>query len=351
MQKQLQLTRLFTILCSLTVLCTGCASKWTLPVEPSAEPIQWRDGSNVTRATYLGSIREFKETGITVSGVLKAIVFGSNKSDNTIKRPVAVAVGRDDRVAIADLGCACVHLYVPSQQKYRRIYSAGKEELQTPVSVAFDDESRLYVSDSTRQAIYLFDREGAPISAIKTAGSETFQRPTGLTYASDKKTLYAVDTLAKKVYAFNVSGNLLFSFGGPGEQQGQFNFPTHIVMSPDGRVYVTDAMNFRIQGFDAAGKALSFFGHHGNGSGDFALPKGIAVDQAGVIYVVDNLFGNIQLFDATGSFLFTIGRGGTGDGEFSLPSGMFLADGSKLYVCDTYNQRVQIIKLSGGDVK
>ena len=345
------LTHFFTALCALAVLCAGCASKWSLTVEPPAGPVQWRDESNVARATYLGSIREFKETGITVSGVLSAIVFGSRTSDNSIKRPVAVAVGRDDRVAIADLGCSCVHLYVPSEQKYRRIYGARKEELRTPVSVAFDDESRLYVSDASGQAIYVFDREGAPLSSIKQAGYNALQRPTGLSYESGKKILYAVDTLAKKVYAFETSGVLLFSFGGPGEQQGQFNLPTHIVTSPDGRVYVTDAMNFRVQRFDADGKFLSSFGHHGNGSGDFALPKGIAVDQAGVMYVVDSLFGNIQLFDMTGTFLFTIGSGGTGDGEFSLPSGLFLTGGSKLYVCDTYNQRVQIFKLSGGEAK
>jgi DNA-binding beta-propeller fold protein YncE len=302
-------------------------------------------------ATYLGSIRAFKETGVTISGVLRSIAFGSSKSDNTIKRPVAVAVGRDERVAIADIGCACVHLYIPSEQKYRKIYGAYKEDLLTPVSVAFDDESRLYVSDSTAHAIYLFDREGAPLSSIRTAGRDALQRPTGLTYMSGSKILYAVDTLAKKVYAFNPSGALLFSFGGPGEQQGQLNFPTHIVSSPEGGLYVTDAMNFRIQRFDAAGRFLSSFGHHGNGSGDLALPKGIAVDQAGIIYVVDNLFGNIQLFDLTGNFLFTIGSNGTGDGEFSLPSGLFLAGGGQLYVCDTYNQRVQIIKLSFGEAK
>jgi DNA-binding beta-propeller fold protein YncE len=346
-----KLTHMFMGLCALAVLCAGCASKWSLTVESPGEPVQWRDGENVARATYLGSIREFKETGVTISGVLRSVVFGSRKSDNTIKRPVAVAIGRDDRVAIADLGCACVHLYVPSEQKYLKIYGARKEELLTPVSVAFDDESRLYVSDSTAHTIYVFDREGAPLSSIRTAGKDALQRPTGLTYASGEKILYAVDTLAKKVYAFNASGALLFSFGGPGDQEGLFNFPTHIVTSPDGRVYVTDAMNFRVQRFDAAGKFLSSFGHHGNGSGDLALPKGIAVDQAGVIYVVDNLFGNIQLFDLTGSFLFTIGRGGTGDGEFSLPSGLFLAGGSQLYVCDTYNQRVQIFKLNGGEAK
>jgi hypothetical protein len=348
---QKQRTHFFTCLFVIAVLCAGCASKWSMTVESRTDPIQWRDDENTAKATYVGSIRGFKEKGTTVSGVLKAVVFGSSKSDNTILRPVAVSIGRDDRIAIADLGCSCVHLYVPSEQKYRKIFGARKEELQTPVGVAFDDESRLYVSDSTRRAIYVFDRDGAPLSSIKMAGTDAIQRPTGLSYASGRNILYAVDTLAKKVYAFNASGALVRSFGGPGERQGQFNLPTHIVTTPDGRVYVTDAMNFRIQVFEADGRFLTSFGHHGNGSGDFDLPKGIAVDKAGIIYVVDSLFGNIQLFNLSGRFLFTIGSGGTGDGKFSLPSGLFLDVRSKLYVCDTYNQRVQIFNINAGEAR
>ncbi len=329
----------------------GCASKWSPAVETSAEPVQWRDDANVARATYVETIRGFKETRSTLSSILQSIVHGNRESDYSLRRPVAAAIGRDNRIAIADTGCACVHLYIPSEQKYRKLYGARNEELRTPVSVVFDDESRLFVSDSSRGAISVFDREGEPAGSIKKAGADPLLRPTGLSYAPGKKILYAVDTLANKVYAFDAAGELLFSFGGPGAQRGQFSFPTHIVTRTDGRVYVTDAMNFRVQAFDASGVFLSSFGHHGNGSGDFSLSKGIAVDRHGVIYVVDNLFDNIQLFNEAGGFLFTIGGRGTGSGEFWLPSGLFLDDRDKLYVCDTYNQRVQIIQVHPGDAQ
>jgi len=334
-------------LCAGALLFTGCASKWSLAVETAAEPPQWRDDANTTRAAHLRTIKGFKETGISLANVLKYIVIGRTSENNTITRPVAVVTGRDNRIAIADMGCSCVHLFVPSEQRYRKIYGAGREALRAPVSVAFDDESRLYVSDSSRGAIYVFDQSGEPLSTIRTAGSETFRRPTGLSYSAVNKILYAVDTVANKVHAFNTAGGLLFSFGGPGENKGQFNFPTHIVAAPDGRLYVNDAMNFRVQVFDAAGAYRSSFGHHGNGSGDFAMPKGIAVDKAGVIYVVDTLFDNIQLFSLTGSFLFTIGGRGSGNGEFLLPSGVFLDGQDTLYVCDTYNQRVQVLQVRG----
>lgn len=339
------LTGLLICLCAAAVLCAGCASKWSPVIESAAQPPRWVDQSNIARATYVETITGFRETGTNALGVLKSIMFGNRASDNSIRRPVAVAVGPDDRMAIADPGRPCVHLYVPSEQKYRRIYRAGKDALQLPVSVAFDKDLKLYVSDSSRHAIYVFDREGTFLSAINKAGNDALLRPTGLSYFPGNKLLYVVDTIGGKVYALDAAGALLFSFGGVGEQRGQFNFPTHIVTSPDGHLYITDAMNFRIQVFDASGRFLSSFGRHGNGSGDFSLPKGIAVDKAGIIYVVDSLFDTIQLFDVDGNFLFTFGGSGTGAGEFWLPSGLFLDERDKLYVCDTYNQRVQIFQI------
>lgn len=337
-------TVFFTAFCAFAVFSSGCASKWSLITESPPEPRQWLDDSKTTRVRHLASVKGFKETGTSAPNFLKYIVFGRS-SDNIIVRPVAVAKGPDDRLAIADLGCKCVHLYVPSEQRYRKIYSAHEEELQSPVSVAFDDQAKLYVSDSLMGVIFVFDREGEHLFTIRNAGYTPLRRPTGLSYSTSKKILYAVDTLANKIYAYTNEGSLLFSFGERGEKHEQLNLPTHITTSPDGRIYVTDAMNFRVQVFDASGTFLSSFGHHGNGSGDFAMPKGVAVDKAGVIYVIDALFDNIQLFNLTGRFLFTIGSQGSGPGEFWLPSGIFIDNHDGLYVCDTYNQRVQIFQL------
>jgi len=333
--------------CAAVLLVAGCTPKWSLDVESPAEPVRWVDQDNATRARQVSTIKGFKETSTTVPDILRRIAFGARKDENRIGRPVAAAVGRDGRMAVADAGCSCVHLYVPAEQTYRRLRAAGGGVMQTPVGVAFDGESRLFVSDSSRGAIEAFDRSGEHLFSIKQAGADVLRRPTGLTYSPAGKSLYAVDTLANRVYAFDGSGALLRSFGGPGEKNGQFNYPTHIAAGPDGNVYVIDALNFREQTFDASGAFLSAFGHHGNGSGDFAMPKGIAVDASGVIYIVDTLFDNIQLFSRTGEFLFTIGRRGSGQGEFSLPSGLFLGQDGALYVCDTYNQRIQVIRLRG----
>ncbi len=328
-------------------LLAGCASTWTLAVETAPRPPEWRDEANVLRAAHVESIRGFTETGPSLASALKYAVFGRTNEQNMIQRPVAAAVGADERIAVADAACSCVHLYIPAEQRYRRVFQAGKDELKSPVSVAFDDEARLYVSDSFRAAIFVFDRNGEYAATIREAGGERLRRPTGLAFASAAKLLYALDTTANRVHVFDSSGRSRLSFGEPGEKEGQFNYPTHLAVSSDGDVFIVDAMNFRIQAFDRNGVFRASFGHHGNGSGDFAMPKGIAADRNGVLYIVDTLFDNIQLFDMNGNFLFTLGSRGSGQGEFSMPSGLVLDSRSRLFVCDTYNQRIQVFQVSG----
>ncbi len=341
------LVELFTAFCATAMFFSGCATSWSPATDIPKEPVVWYDSAKTPIARQEMTIRNFTETGTSMSETVRFLVFGRQANDTRILRPVAVAVGGDGRMAIADTGQPCIHLYVPAEKSYRKITSVGKEQLRVPVSVVFDDDLKLYVSDSANRAIYVFDRAGKHLFTIKKAGDIPLLRPTGLAYSPRKKVLFVVDTLADKVYAYSKEGTFLSSFGEPGDKNGQLNYPTHITIAPSGKLYVVDAMNFRVQIFDDSGAFLSSFGHHGNGSGDFAMPKGIAVDRYGVIYVVDTLFDNIQLFDESGKFLFTIGRRGDGPGEFTLPTGLYLNDQGKLFVCDTYNERVQIIIMTG----
>lgn len=322
-------------------LFTGCASTWVLDADPSDGRIEWTDAAGRPRVRHLMTVKGFRESGMSAGSVVRRIIFGRSR-DGALIQPVAAAVGRDGRIAVADMGCPCVHLYLPKEQRYLRIFGPPREEFRSPVSVAFDEELRLFVSDSARRAVFTFDAGGQYSSVLRRADAEELLRPTGLAYAGKDKTLYVTDTAAHRVYALDKDGALRRSIGGRGEGTGRFNFPTHLHSMPDGFLHVTDSMNFRVQSFDGAGKFVSSFGRHGDGSGDFSMPKGLAVDREGVIYVVDGLFDNIQLFNARGDFLLTIGRRGAGPGEFWLPSGLFLDEQDRLYVCDTYNQRIQI---------
>ena len=325
----------------------GCTARWALR---SAEPklaLQWPFAPVVPKVRYVSAL-----TGViasrTAGAALRTVAFGSAQGERgAFVLPVAVATGKDGRIAVADLGTASIHLFVPGSRAYRQLVAAGAARLVSPVGVAFDDESALYVSDSSGKLI-AFAPDGTLRWVRTAAGDAPLQRPTGIAYCASNRTIYLVDTLASRVHAFTPGGELRFSFGERGEEAGRFNFPTHAFCSSQGELFVADSLNFRVQVFDELGKLRGGFGRHGDGSGDLAMPKGVAVDRDGVVYVVDSMFDNVQLFSQQGEFLLTVGQRGTGFGEFWLPAGAFINEKDELYVCDTYNRRVQVFRISGG---
>jgi DNA-binding beta-propeller fold protein YncE len=329
----------------LALTSASCASKWSLRSQPSPIALQWPYQPARAKLVFVESL-----TGLTEErggrAAFEAFVYGRDKGDrNAFVLPVAVAKGGDGRIAVADMGRRCVHLFLPDQKRYLQLTGSKAAAIVSPVAVAFDDLLRLYVSDSAGR-VFVFDADGTPRMTLTHAGPDALLRPTGLAYSPSKKLLYVVDTLANRIDAFDADGKLAFTFGERGEEPNRFNFPTHIFRTRSGELYVTNSLAFRVEIFDEDGKAVGSFGRHGDGSGDLAMPKGIAVDGDGVVYVVDSLFDNVQLFDRKGAFLLTLGRRGIDPGEFWLPSGAFIDDNGQLYVCDTYNRRVQVFKIT-----
>ena len=346
----------------------GCSSSRFSPrVELSAVALQWPFPPNPAKLVYVGSLTGFTAKASAGSS-LRALVAGKESADrNAFVLPVAVAVGPDGRIAVADMGRRCVHLYLPENGKtgaaagkasgklpqetgrYLQLTGDPKEPIVSPVGLAFDEAERLYLTDSSGR-VFGFGPQGELLWSRRAAGETPWQRPTGLAWSSERQLLYVVDTLAHRVYGLRTDGSLDFSFGGRGEGVESFNFPTHIFRSEAGTLFVTDTLNFRISAFDERGNPLGVFGRHGDGSGDLAMPKGLAADRDGVIYVVDSIFDNVQLFDRQGHFLLTLGRRGTAPGEFWLPSGIFMSASGELYVADTYNRRVQVFRIQEGYV-
>ena len=335
----------WALLFAFVALSWGCAAKWTLRTAQPVIGLQWPYQPSRAKVKYLESVSGFARSTDS-STVLKAIVFGSEAEDrNAFILPVAVATGSDGRIAVADTGRRCVHLYVPGEQRYLRLSAVQGQAISSPVGLIFDEDLHLYLADSAGR-VFVFAPDGTPLFTLQTAGTERLQRPTGVAYSPRQKLLYVVDTLANKVHAFRTNGDYVFSFGERGSAEGQFNFPTHIFRSPAGELYVTDSLNFRVQIFDEQGHVLGAFGHHGDGSGDLAMPKGVVVDRDGIVYVVDGLLDNVQLFNRQGDFLLTLGKRGVDFGEFWLPSGAFISDNGNLYVCDTYNRRIQVFRIT-----
>ncbi len=332
-------------LLALAALAAGCASTWAPRSTAPAADLQWPLAPRPAKVTYLRSLTGFAPAR-DAGGALRAFAFGTERgAEGAFVLPVGVAVGADGRIAVADQGCRCAHLFLPAGGRYLRLTGSGGERLTSPVAVAFGDQERLFVADSAGR-VFAFSADGRFERTLTQTGAGALQRPTGLAFSPATGRLYVVDTLAHAIYGFDRGLEPIAAFGARGDGAGGFNYPTHLAWAPPGELYVTDALNFRIQILDEEGRPRGGFGRHGDGSGDIAMPKGLAVDRDGVVYLVDSLFDSVQLFDREGGFLLTVGRRGTELGEFWLPSGAFLSASGELYVCDTYNRRIQVFRVT-----
>jgi hypothetical protein len=75
--------------------------------------------------------------------------------------------------------------------------------------------------------------------------------------------LYVVDAFMKRVEHFDLSGNLLWTYGQEGEGPDEFRAPRDLKVDSSGRVWVLDQQNMRITVIDRDGKAVMRIPLHG----------------------------------------------------------------------------------------
>lgn len=310
----------------------------------SAQSQVWPKPPAEPRIRFDRSITTARDLGIKQHLFRRFMNAISGEKNKQLLRPTGVTE-RNGTIYIADIGGQTLWILDTVHDSFAQIRQAGTENLVTPAAVAVRSDGAVYVADSWAKKVYLLDSRGKFLGIAAQTG---LQRPAGVAYDEISKRLYVADSAAHSIVVFKPDGSRVLSWGKRGSADGEFNYPTHISIDPQGRVLVTDALNFRIQAFDQDGKFLWKFGRHGDGSGDFSSPKGVAEDSNGHIYVVDALFDSVQIFNPDGTLLLTFGDQGTATGQFWLPGGIFIDDNDRIYVCDAYNHRIQIFDYLDG---
>ena len=137
-----------------------------------------------------------------------------------------------------------------------------------------------------------------------------------------------------RVHKFSPDGKLLFSWGEPGENNGEFR-NVHSVWQHRGRVYVADRQNNRLQVFTPDGKHLETWP-------GYLQPTKIFVDQNDVMYVAE-LGARVTINDLRGNVLARWGGERSHDpGLFWGPHGVWTDSKGDLYVCEVLDgARVQ----------
>ena len=145
------------------------------------------------------------------------------------------------------------------------------------------------------------------ISSI-SKGGPPFNRPTGVALSSTGA-IYVSDGYANaRVHKFSPDGKLMFSWGEPGPEPGQFRLPHSIFIDRRDRIWVPDRENHRIQIFDDKGNYLTQWT-------DLIRPTDVFIDEEDTVYVSE-LCKRVSIFSIDGRLL---ARWGNENHEISDP--------------------------------
>lgn len=302
------------------------------PPEPTN--LFWPSPPDKPRIKYLQSIYGEDDIGRKYS--VMEMLFGK-EYDDMLSRPYGVTAG-EGKILVSDLRRRSVIVFDLAARRQTVLGTEGG--LQSPAAAVMDDSGLVYVAEASGNKVVVYTIGGE----YRTTFTISNGKPVALAIDRQKRRLYVVDRSGHRVVVLSLQGEQLFSFGGQGNDDGQFNIPLGIALDGKDSVYVLDSGNFRVQRFDREGKFQAKFGAAGDRHGFFSNPKGIAVDTEGHIYVTDAAFSNIQVFNQEGDVLISIGRIGSAPGYLYLPAGISIDENDRIYVADQLNGRIQVFQ-------
>ena len=218
----------------------------------------------------------------------------------------ALVLDTQGNVYVADNANQRIQKFDPQGQFLMEWGGKGTSDGQflSPVGITIDQQGNIYVIDDSRDEVQKFDKTGKFLLKLGGHGSGDGQfNYTGQLEADPDGNIYVADFANHRIQKFDSQGAFLVKWGAPGREPGQFNDPGSIAIDAQGHIYVTEYAahppeNYRVQIFDSAGNFLFTWGHPGNQDGEFIHPLAITVDHQGNIYVSDET-NRIQKFRLT----------------------------------------------------
>lgn len=224
-------------------------------------------------------------------------------------------------------------------------HGVGPGEFVFPRAVATGPDGCVYVVDKTAR-IQRFSPDGEYEFGWRMPEWDK-GKPTGLMVDAQNH-VWVADTHYARVVIYDRDGKELEHFGAEGEGPGQFIFPTHTAIGPDGTRYVSEyGGNDRISRFTPAWEYLGSFGDRNAGPAALVRPQAMAMDADGTLWVADACSHRICHYDGGGALLGAFGTMGSEPGQLKYPYGLALCPDGTLLVCEFGNNRIQRFDRSG----
>ncbi|MCW8934874.1 MAG: tetratricopeptide repeat protein [Gammaproteobacteria bacterium] len=336
---------------------------------------------------------------VTIAGELVVRMGQSGSSAGSISDPKGVAYSTNQRIYISDYDNNRISVFGSDGVFITTLGRQGiteEKKLRRPTDVFVDRKERLFVFEDVEDGqLVIFDHDGSLIKRITHKRfTEIFSSEVDFSAMTIDKAglVYLADSANGRVYQFDWKAEKkLAVFGSKGDERGQFNKISALLVLNDGKVAVADSENNKIEIYavpEQAGeieeqirlptvtrylpikmkcnKAYRLnnggalcLNHDNNKAGiysdksklitEFSLtdaPRSATISDDKIV-ILDG--SRIKIFDNNGGASFE-GKGyggeGSGVGKLSSPSSVFIRHG-KIYVADTGNRRIQIYSDDG----
>lgn len=319
-----------------------------------AEKTVWPNPPETARYEYVGQITGEPNfvyapgqgpVGVKRFLLWVAGIVTGKKAPLVLQRPQAVLVDELRRIYVTDISRQAVVVFDAVRgQLLTYADAATGQRFKTPLGMARNTEGQLWVADADLGFVSILDKNGLPQGKLSHS---SLKRPVGVALDEKSGWIYVADAWEHNIKVFHRDGQLLKTIAKHGEEPGELNGPTYIVLLQD-KLYVSDTLNARVQVFSKEGKFLQKIGQRGRFIGDFSKPKGVALDRHQHVYVVDSLHDHLLVYDERGRFLLPIGGEGSGIGQFYLPAGVFVDGQNQIYITDMFNSRVVVLRYLEG---
>jgi DNA-binding beta-propeller fold protein YncE len=195
--------------------------------------------------------------------------------------------------------------YVVSGENWGRLPDDWRYNEATAVAV--DRHDRVYVFNRGTNPMVVLDPSGTVVDAW-TWEQGQFSKPHGIAIGPDGS-VYCVDNGDSTVRKFSADGRLLLTLGDPNNpappmSNRPFCHPTHVAVDHEsGDLYVTDGYrNAAVHKFSAEGKHLFSWGGSGTDEGQFNIVHNVQVGRHGWVFVADRENQRIQVFSSQGRY-------------------------------------------------
>ena len=264
-----------------------------IPKVPGAYSIEVKiNGDTLANSPFTVAV---KERELTVVGELDLNLLEGERVDNLF----GIAVHTKGNIAVTDIGKHCVYIFDKNGKCLRKIGDKG--QFKYPLGVTYLKDDEILIADTNNNRIQQINIQTGTV--VKTFGKEgegtrEFNLPTDVCLDEERR-IVVTEIWSKRIQVMSCQGETISIFGniGPEKLKG----PRSCLPYKD-KFFVSDGGNNCINAFDKSGTFLHKFGKQGNQDGQFNNPSGLLIDSSNNLLVCDQWNNRVQQFSLDGRF-------------------------------------------------